>query len=357
MNKKAIIAMSGGVDSSVAALLMLEQGYDCTGVTMKLFSNDDVGVPKLHSCCSLDDVADARSVAANLGMPYYVFNFADRFEHDVIDRFVDAYVHGQTPNPCIDCNRYLKFDQLFVRAQELGCDYVVTGHYAQISYDDTKGRYLLRKAVDPLKDQSYVLYSLTQKQLAHVQFPLGGLHKTEVRALAEKHGFVNAHKHDSQDICFIKEGTYADFIEARLGRKFPAGNFVDESGRVLGRHNGIIHYTVGQRKGLGLALPQPMYVKEIDTQNNAVILATNDGLFTKNVTAKNINLIDCDTITGQRRIKARIRYHHAEQWATVTQPDADTLSIIFDEPQRAITKGQSVVMYDGDIVVGGGTIV
>ena len=349
--------MSGGVDSSVAALLMLEQGYDCTGVTMKLFSNDDVGVPKLHSCCSLDDVADARSVAANLGMPYYVFNFADRFEHDVIDRFVNAYVHGQTPNPCIDCNRYLKFDQLFVRAQELGCDYVVTGHYAQIGYDDTKGRYLLRKAVDPLKDQSYVLYSLTQKQLAHVQFPLGGLHKTEVRALAEKHGFVNAHKHDSQDICFIKEGTYADFIEARLGRKFPAGNFVDESGRVLGRHKGIIHYTVGQRKGLGLALPQPMYVKEIDTQNNAVILATNDGLFTKNVTAKNINLIDCYTITGQRRIKARIRYHHAEQWATVTQPDADTLSIIFDEPQRAITKGQSVVMYDGDIVVGGGTIV
>ena len=357
MNKKAIIAMSGGVDSSVAALLMLEQGYDCTGVTMKLFSNDDVGVPKLHSCCSLDDVADARSVAANLGMPYYVFNFADRFEHDVIDRFVNAYVHGQTPNPCIDCNRYLKFDQLFVRAQELGCDYVVTGHYAQIGYDDTKGRYLLRKAVDPLKDQSYVLYSLTQKQLAHVQFPLGGLHKTEVRALAEKHGFVNAHKHDSQDICFIKEGTYADFIEARLGRKFPAGNFVDESGSVLGRHKGIIHYTVGQRKGLGLSLPQPMYVKEIDTQNNAVILATNDGLFTKNVTAKNINLIDCDTITGSRRVKARIRYHHAEQWATVTQPDADTLSIIFDEPQRAITKGQSVVMYDGDIVVGGGTIV
>lgn len=349
--------MSGGVDSSVAALLMLEQGYECTGVTMKLFSNDDVGVPKLHSCCSLDDVADARSVAASLGMPYYVFNFADRFEHDVIDRFVDSYVHGQTPNPCIDCNRYLKFDQLFIRAQELGCDYVVTGHYAQISYDETKGRYLLRKAVDPLKDQSYVLYSLTQKQLAHVQFPLGSLHKTEVRALAEKHGFVNAHKHDSQDICFIKEGTYADFIEARLGRKFPAGNFVDESGKVLGRHKGIIHYTVGQRKGLGLALPQPMYVKEIDTQNNTVILATNDGLFTKNVTAKNINLIDCDAITGPRRVKARIRYHHAEQWATVTQPDADTLSIVFDEPQRAITKGQSVVMYDGDIVVGGGTIV
>ena len=192
MNKKAIIAMSGGVDSSVSALMMLEQGYECTGVTMKLFANEDIGVSKANSCCSIDDVADARSVATSLGMPYYVFNFADRFERDVIDRFVDAYVNGRTPNPCIDCNRYLKFDQLFVRAQELGCDYVVTGHYAQISYDEAKGRYLLRKAVDPLKDQSYVLYSLTQEQLAHAMFPLGGLHKTQVREIAEKHGFVIA---------------------------------------------------------------------------------------------------------------------------------------------------------------------
>ena len=183
MNKKALIAMSGGVDSSVSALMMLEQGYECTGVTMKLFANEDIGVSKANSCCSIDDVADARSVATSLGMPYYVFNFADRFERDVIDRFVDAYVNGRTPNPCIDCNRYLKFDQLFVRAQELGCDYVVTGHYAQISYDEAKGRYLLRKAVDPLKDQSYVLYSLTQEQLAHAMFPLGGLHKTQVREL------------------------------------------------------------------------------------------------------------------------------------------------------------------------------
>ena len=255
MNKKALIAMSGGVDSSVSALMMLEQGYECTGVTMKLFANEDIGVSKANSCCSIDDVADARSVATSLGMPYYVFNFADRFERDVIDRFVDAYVNGRTPNPCIDCNRYLKFDQLFVRAQELSCDYVVTGHYAQISYDEAKGRYLLRKAVDPLKDQSYVLYSLTQEQLAHAMFPLGGLHKTQVREIAEKHGFVNAQKHDSQDICFIQTGTYADFIEARLGRKFKPGNFVDEAGNVLGRHKGIIHYTVGQRKGLGLALP------------------------------------------------------------------------------------------------------
>ena len=200
-------------------------------------------------------------------------------------------------------------------------------------------------------------YRLTQEQLSHAMFPLGSLHKTQVREIAEKHGFINAHKHDSQDICFIQSGTYADFIEARLGRKFPPGNFVDEAGNVLGRHKGIIHYTVGQRKGLGLALPQPMYVKEIDTKANAVILTTNEGLFTRNVTAKNINLIDCDAITEPRRVKARIRYHQQEQWATVTQPDADTLELVFDEPQRAITKGQSVVMYDGDIVVGGGTIV
>lgn len=357
MNKKAIIAMSGGVDSSVAALLMLEQGYDCTGVTMRLFRNEDIGISRSYSCCSLDDVADARSVAARLGMPYYVFNFADRFEHDVIDRFVDAYVNGRTPNPCIDCNRYLKFDQLFVRAQELGCDYVVTGHYAQVSYDAERGRYLLRKAADALKDQSYVLYSLTQEQLAHVQFPLGKMTKPEVRALAEQHGFINAHKHDSQDICFIQSGTYADFIEQRLGCKFPPGDFVDTEGKVLGRHKGIIHYTVGQRKGLGLALPEPMYVKEIDVARNTVILATNASLFTRSVVAEGINLIDCDAITQPRRVKARIRYHQPEQWATVVQTAPDRLELEFDEPQRAITKGQAVVMYDGDSVVGGGTIV
>ena len=357
MNKKAIIAMSGGVDSSVSALMMLEKGYDCTGVTMKLFANEDIGVSRANSCCSLDDVADARSVAVNLGMPYYVFNFADRFEHDVINRFIDAYVNGRTPNPCIDCNRYLKFDQLFSRAQELGCDYVVTGHYAQITYDEAKGRYLLRKAVDPLKDQSYVLYSLTQEQLAHVQFPLGGLHKTQVREIAEKHGFVNARKHDSQDICFIQSGTYADFIEARLGHKFPPGNFVDEAGNILGRHRGIIHYTVGQRKGLGLALPEPMYVKEINTKDNTVILTTNAGLFTKNVTAKSINLIDCDAITEPRRVKARIRYHQQEQDAVVTQLDDNTIRVDFDQPQRAISPGQAVVLYQGDTVVGGATIV
>ena len=233
-----------------------------------------------------------------------------------------------------------------------------TRYYARIKYDESKGRYLLLKAVNPEKDQSYVLYSMTQQQLAHVQFPLGSLSKTEVRAIAEKHGFVTAHKHDSQDICFIQNGTtYADFIELRTGRKFPPGNFVDTKGSILGRHKGIIHYTIGQRKGLGLALPQPMYVQHIDVKRNEVVLSTNEELFTSTLTATDINLIDCERITEPRRVKARIRYHHAEQWATVTQPDDNTLHIEFDEPQRAITKGQAVVMYDGNVVVGGGRII
>ena len=359
MKKSALIAMSGGVDSSVAALRMLEQGYACTGVTMKLFNNEDIGLPVMDSkCCSIDDIKDACQVCSRIGIEHLTFNYGDRFRTEVIDRFINAYVNGMTPNPCIDCNRYLKFGELFNKAKELGCDYVVTGHYAKTRYDEATGRYLLLKAEDPAKDQSYVLYSLTQEQLAHVQFPLGELTKPQVRAIAEEHGFVTAHKSDSQDICFIKDGmTYADFIEMRTGRKFKPGNFVDTTGKVLGRHKGIIHYTVGQRKGLGLALPEPMYVKEIDVAHNQVILSTNAQLFSKSVTATDINLIDCERITEPRRVKARIRYHHIEQWATVTQPDANTLQLEFDEPQRAITKGQALVLYDGDVVVGGGRII
>lgn len=355
MNGKALIAMSGGVDSSVAALLMLEQGYACIGVTMKLFDNEAIGVTKEHSCCSLDDVLDARSVAAKLGMPYFVFNFADRFKKDVIDRFVNAYMAGATPNPCIDCNRYLKFDQLFERALSFGCNCIATGHYARTFYDAKKGRYLLLKAIDPLKDQSYVLYALTQHQLAHVRFPLGILTKPQVRALAETRGFVNAHKHDSQDICFVT-GSYADFIERYTGRKFPPGLFVSDTGQVLGEHKGIIHYTIGQRKGLGLALPEPMYVKKIDVKANTVILTTSTGLLTREVAAENINLIDCASIDSPRRVTARIRYHQQEQPGTVRQTADDRLEFLFDEPQRAVTPGQSLVLYDGEVVVGGGTI-
>ena len=354
---KAVIAMSGGVDSSVTALLMQEAGYNCVGVTMGLFAHDGNELNIESTCCSEQDVKDAKACCANLGMEHYTFNFANRFNKEVIARFIKAYANGCTPNPCVDCNRHLKFGELFAKAQELGCNYVATGHYVRVRYDEAKGRYLLLKGLDPLKDQSYVLYSLTQEQLAHAKFPLGEYTKPKVRELAEKHGFINAHKHDSQDICFVQDGKYAEFIEMHSGKKFPAGNFVDTTGKVLGRHKGIIHYTVGQRKGLGLALPQPMYVKEINVKKNEVVLSTNAELFGTHVEAKDINLIDCDKITEQRRLKARIRYHHVEQWATVVQLDEDTLIVDFDEPQRAITRGQSLVLYDGDVVVGGGTIV
>lgn len=356
MNKKAIIAMSGGVDSSVAAYLMKEKGYECIGATMKLFHNEDVGVSRAHTCCSLDDVEDARSVAYSLGMPYYVFNFSERFREDVLERFVDAYENGCTPNPCIDCNRYLKFEKLFQRAKELQYDYVVTGHYAQIEYDEASGRYLLKKAVDDTKDQSYVLYSLTQEQLAHVQFPLGGMCKSEARKIAEEQGFINARKHDSQDICFVQNGSYGDFIEQYTGKNYPEGNFIDQDGNVLGTHKGIIRYTVGQRKGLGLSLKEPMYVMKVDPVANTVMLGRNEDLFTKTLTAKDINLISVDRIREPMRLKAKVRYRHQEQWATVEQLDDDTIRVTFDEPQRAITAGQAVVLYDGDLVVGGGTI-
>ena len=356
MNKKAIIAMSGGVDSSVAACLMKERGFECIGATMKLFHNEDVGIPREHTCCSLDDIADARSVANSLGMPYYVMNFSDKFEEKVIDKFICAYETGRTPNHCIDCNRYLKFEKLFSRAQELGFDYVVTGHYARIEKDENSGRYLLKKAIDNTKDQSYVLYSLTQEQLKHTLFPLGEMEKNEVRALASRFGFVNAEKPDSQDICFVQNGTYADFIETHTGKHYPEGNFVDKDGNVLGKHKGIIRYTIGQRKGLGIALFKPMFVCEIRPETNTVVLGDNEDLFTTALTVKDINLISVPEIKEPKKYKVKVRYRQQEEPATVQQLDEDTLQIVFDAPQRAITKGQAAVIYDGDIVVGGGVI-
>ena len=355
--KRALIAMSGGVDSSVAACLMKEKGFDCIGTTMKLYHNEDIGISKTHTCCSLDDVEDARSVASALDMPYYVLNFSERFKEEVMDKFVTCYECGMTPNPCIDCNRYLKFEYLFARARELECDYIVTGHYALIDFDTTTGRYLLRKSPNTAKDQSYVLYSLSQEQLAHTMFPLGAMDKSEVRDIALEHGFINAGKHDSQDICFVPDGNYAKFIEQYTGKLYPPGNFVDINGNVLGEHKGIIRYTIGQRKGLGLALKEPMYVKEINVHDNTVVLARDAELFSRELTANDINLISVPRIEGEMRVKAKVRYRHQEQWATVTQPDDNTIRVVFDEPQRAITKGQAVVLYDGDIVVGGGTII
>ena len=353
---KALIAMSGGVDSSVAAFLMKEQGYDLMGVTMKLFQNEDVGIPRAHSCCSLDDVEDARSVAYKLNIPYHVFNFSESFAQTVISRFIDAYENGRTPNPCIDCNRYLKFDRLYSRARELGCGCIATGHYARIEQDRESGRYLLKKALDGNKDQSYVLYSLTQEQLKHTQFPLGCMTKQEVRRIAETQGFLNAHKHDSQDICFVQNGNYAEFMERYAKKKYPAGDFIDRYGHILGRHCGIIRYTIGQRKGLGLSFPEPMYVCAVNPTDNTVTLGMESELYATSLIANDINLISVPSIHTPLRLKAKVRYRQAEQWASVLQIDDDTLQIKFDSPQRAVTKGQAVVLYDGDVVVGGGTI-
>lgn len=354
--KKAIIAMSGGVDSSVAALLTKESGDECIGATMKLYNNEDIGVHREKTCCSLDDVEDARSVAYQMDMPYYVFNFTADFYTEVMDRFVEAYENGCTPNPCIDCNRYLKFDKMFHRMQEIGYDYIVTGHYARVEYDENRGRYLLKKAVDDTKDQSYVLYMLTQEQLAHVKLPLGGLRKDQVRVIAEEHGFINARKHDSQDICFVPDGDYAKFIEKYTGKKTPEGDFVDKEGNYIGRHKGIIHYTIGQRRGLGIPAASRLYVCEISPKTNTVVLGDNADLFSSELEADSVNLISVDNLSEPKRVTAKIRYRHKEQPATAWQTPDGILHVKFDEPQRAITKGQAVVMYDGDEVVGGGVI-
>lgn len=353
--KKALIAMSGGVDSSVAAYLMKEHGYDCIGVTMKLFQNEDAGVSRKKSCCSLDDVEDARSVAHNLGIPYYVFNFTADFKKQVMDRFVAAYENGATPNPCIDCNRYLKFDSLYHRAEELGCHYVVTGHYARIEQRED-GRYLLKKAADPAKDQSYVLYSLTQEQLAHTMFPLGDMNKHQTRMIADEQNFFNADKPDSQDICFVPDGDYASFIENTTDQVLPTGNFVTPEGKILGKHKGIIHYTVGQRKGLGLALGYPAFVLEIRPETNEVVIGTYEESLTYTVRANELNFMSVEQITEPVRVFAKIRYNHKGAWCTVERTGEDEIVCTFDEPIRAATPGQAVVLYDGEYVLGGGTI-
>ena len=354
--KSALIAMSGGVDSSVAAYLMQQRGFRCEGTTMRLYRNADIGLSQFHTCCSQRDIDDAAEVAFQLDIPYEVLDFTMDFKSRVIEKFIRIYESGGTPNPCIDCNRYMKFDSLLRFAEEKGLETIVTGHYARVEYDSGSGRYLLKKALDLSKDQSYVLYSLTQDQLSRTLFPLGGLHKTETRRIAEEQGFINAEKRDSQDICFIPDGDYAGFIEKYTGRTYPSGYFTDREGNILGEHRGIIHYTIGQRKGLGLALKKPMYVQELDMERNRVILGDNADLFTREFDAKDFNWIATDTPASDIRAKARIRYKHKEADATIVPTGPDTVHVIFDEPQRAITRGQSVVLYDGDYVIGGGTI-
>lgn len=354
--KKALIAMSGGVDSSVAAFLTQQAGFDCIGVTMRLYDNAPDETSDSNTCCALEDVEDARSVARRLGMPFYAFNFKADFREKVIDRFVHCYECGLTPNPCIECNRHLKFDHLLRRGLELGCDYVVTGHYAQIRQDKNTGRYILYKAADLSKDQSYVLYSLTQEQLAHTRFPLGGLSKQEARQIAEAQGFINARKHDSQDICFVPDGDYAAFMERYTGKAYQPGDFLDLNGNVVGKHQGAVRYTLGQRKGLGLAMGAPVYVCAKDMEKNTVTVGPNEALYSTTLIAEDWNWFPFPALTEPLHITAKARYNQPPQPATV-YPEADGAArVVFDAPQRALTPGQAVVLYDGDMVVGGGTI-
>ena len=355
MSSKALIAMSGGVDSSVTAVLMQQAGYECTGVTMLLYTNTQACLTEGRTCCSLDDAEDARAVARRFGMRHFVLNASDRFESDVIQKFVRVYEEGGTPNPCIDCNRKLKFSYLWQKARELGCEKLATGHYARIEQRED-GRWLLKKGIDHSKDQSYVLYMLNQEQLAHICFPLGGMQKTEVREIAENRALVNAKKHDSQDICFVPDGDYSAFIRRYTQHSYPAGNFIDTDGNILGRHSGIVDYTIGQRRGLGVAAGHPIYVCKKFPETNTIMLSDNNNLFSSVLYANEINLIDRDAISETLHCSAKVRYRHTEQPCTVTQIDADTVKVEFDEPQRAITTGQAVVFYDGDCVIGGGTI-
>ena len=352
MAQRIAVAMSGGVDSSAAAWLLKQQGYELLGVTLTLFDSPCSGQPG-----NQQDVEDAQAVAAQLGVPHHVFHMAQCFRSQVMDRFVAAYEAGATPNPCVVCNRYIKFGALLDQARGLGAQAVATGHYAQIEFEQGSGRWLLKKAAHPEKDQSYVLYSLTQDQLSASRFPLGGLSKPEIREIAEQNGLVNARKRESQDICFIPDGDYASFIRRHTGKMYPFGPFVDQEGKVLGTHEGIIAYTVGQRRGLGVSSNQGrLYVKEVRPADNTVVLSDNQALFCRTLTANDLNLIALPRLDAPIRLKAKVRYRQQEQPCTVEQTGEDTIRVTFDQPQRAITPGQAVVLYDGDVVVGGATI-
>ena len=353
MDKKtAMIAMSGGVDSSVAAYLMQHSGFDCAGAMMHLHDY----TPKDNSFTS-DSVEDARNVARKLDIPFHLIDAVSEFDEKVIQQFVHCYECGATPNPCIQCNRHLKFDLFLRNAQDLGYDTIVTGHYARIRYDENTGRYLLLKAADPSKDQSYVLYCLNQEQLAHTAFPLGEMTKEQVRAIAEDRGFLNARKRDSQDICFIPDGDYVAFMERYTGKKYAPGDYLDLEGKVVGKHRGAVCYTLGQRKGLNLALGAPVYVCSKDMQKNTVTVGPNEALFARTLVADNWNWIPFPTLTEPMHVNARARYNQKEQPATVYPGENGTARVVFDQPQRAMTPGQAVVLYDGDILVGGGTII
>lgn len=358
MSRKVVVGMSGGVDSSVAAWLLKEQGYDVIGVTMQIWQDEDTEVQEAESgCCGLSAVDDARRVAMDLGIPYYVMNFKEEFRKNVMDYFVGEYVEGRTPNPCIACNRHVKWESLLRRSMAIGADYIATGHYAQIDRLPG-GRYSLKISVTAAKDQTYALYNLTQEQLSHTLMPVGSYHKEEIRDMAERLGLPVAHKPDSQEICFIPDHDYASFIEEYTGRELPPGNFVDLDGNVLGRHRGITHYTVGQRKGLNLSMGRPVFVVEIRPETNEVVIGDNQDVFTNVLRCDKLNWMAVDGLHGKSMdVLAKIRYSHKGSPCTIREIGNDMVECRFHEPVRAVTPGQAVVFYDGDYVAGGGTII
>ena len=354
--KKVVVGMSGGVDSSVAAYLLKEQGYDVIGVTMQIWQDEEEFVQEENGgCCGLSAVEDARRVANMLEIPYYVMNFKKEFQEKVIDYFIDEYLHGRTPNPCIACNRYVKWESLLKRSVEIGADYIATGHYAKIDRTEN-GRYSIRMSDAQGKDQTYALYNLTQYQLAHTLMPVGYYTKDQIRDIANKIGIPVAHKKDSQEICFVPDKDYAGFIEANTQNKIEQGNYVTTDGKIIGKHKGITHYTIGQRKGLNLAMGHPVFVTEIRPETNEVVIGESEDLFQKELLCHKINFMSIPDLKEDMRVMAKIRYNHKGDTAVIHRESEDRIRVIFDKPQRAATPGQAVVFYDGEYVAGGGII-